>query len=225
MALDSLLRANDKMSHPVSRTTGPITVSFSGFELCSLPWILLPTSLASGPEISIELNVRGCFVIQLSTFFTELRSALLLLNCKSFCILSHHLLFVKNFFLFCSIKTFKRNCSCFHSKALLSEATHLYYHTAILLSRTFFDFFNCFFKRNNSSLQLVYITMRYSLCQANFSNILSFLFCNKKAVNTSISSCFLPESISCYRNKISQQKKKRLPETMICFRSDRESKR
>ena len=54
------------MSHPVSRTTGPITVSFSGFELCSLPWILLPTSLASGPH-SIELNVRGCFVIQLST--------------------------------------------------------------------------------------------------------------------------------------------------------------
>ena len=131
----------------------------------------------------------------------------------------------RTFFFFCSIKTFKRNRSCFHSKALLSEATRLYYHTAILLSRTFFDFFNCFFKRNNSSLQLVYITMRYSLCQANFSNILSFLFCNKKAVNTSISSCFLPESISCYRNKISQQKKKRLPETMICFRSDRESKR
>ena len=108
------------------------------------------------------------------------------------------------FFFFCSIKTFKRNRSYFRSKALFSEATHLYYHTAILLSRTFFDFFNCFFKRNNSSLQLVYITMRYSLCQANFSNILSFLFCNKKAVNTSISSCFLPESISCYRNKISQ---------------------
>ena len=43
------------------------TVCFR-FELRSLPWILLPTSLASGPEISIELNVRGCFVIQLSTF-------------------------------------------------------------------------------------------------------------------------------------------------------------
>ena len=75
------------------------TVCFR-FELRSLPWILLPTSLASGPEISIELNVRGCFVIQLSTFFTELRSALLLLNCKSFCILSYHLVFVKNFFSF-----------------------------------------------------------------------------------------------------------------------------
>ena len=64
------------MSHPVSRTTGPITVSFSGFELCSLPWILLPTSLASGPH-SIELNVRGCFVIQLSTYSVLSRSVLL----------------------------------------------------------------------------------------------------------------------------------------------------
>ena len=64
------------MSHPVSRTTGPITVSFSGFELCSLPWILLPTSLASGPH-SIELNVRGCFVIQLSTCSVLSRSVLL----------------------------------------------------------------------------------------------------------------------------------------------------
>ena len=67
---------NNKMSHPVSRTTGPITVSFSGFELCSLPWILLPTSLASGPH-SIELNVRGCFVIQLSTCSVLSRSVLL----------------------------------------------------------------------------------------------------------------------------------------------------
>ena len=80
------------------------------FELRSLPWILPPTSLASGPEISIELNVRGCFVIQLSTFFTELRSALLLLNCKSFYILSHLLLFVKHFFFLFSIKIQKKMC-------------------------------------------------------------------------------------------------------------------
>src|SRR5699024_589718 len=112
-----------------------------------LPWILLPTSLASGPEISIELNVRGCFVIQLSTFFTELRSALLLLNCKSFYILSHLLVFVKHFFLFVFNQDSKENVffkthfftslidvkksiygRLFFSKPLLSQATLILYH-------------------------------------------------------------------------------------------------
>ena len=141
MALDSLLRANDKMSHPVSRTTGPITVSFSGFELCSLPWILLPTSLASGPEISIELNVRGCFVIQLSTFSAELRSALLLSNCKSFYILSHLLVFVKNFFLFLFNQDFQEKSFLlsFKSFALRSNSFILSYCDSFV--KNFFRFF------------------------------------------------------------------------------------
>ena len=131
------------------------TVCFR-FELRSLPWILLPTSLASGPEISIELNVRGCFVIQLSTFFTELRSALLLLNCKSFYILSHLLVFVKHFFLFVFNQDSKENVfskthfftslidvkksiygRLFFSKPLLSQATLIFYHMTFLLSSTF----------------------------------------------------------------------------------------
>ena len=146
------------------------TVCFR-FELRSLPWILLPTSLASGPEISIELNVRGCFVIQLSTFFTELRSALLLLNCKSFYILSHLLVFVKHFFLFVFNQDSKENVfskthfftslidvkksiygRLFFSKPLLSQATLTFYHMTFLLSSTFYSLL-CFCQKKQKRIR------------------------------------------------------------------------
>ena len=96
---------------PVSRTTGPLTALYCclGSNFVLFHGSVSPTSLASGPEISIELNVRGCFVIQLSTCFAELCSTFRfsLLNCKSFYILSHQLSFVKNFFLFVYPKTFE----------------------------------------------------------------------------------------------------------------------
>ena len=44
--------------------------------------------------LSVELNVQGCFVIQLSSF------ALLLLSRRSFIILSRYSVCVKNFFIF-----------------------------------------------------------------------------------------------------------------------------
>ncbi|WP_204246097.1 hypothetical protein, partial [Eubacterium sp. An3] len=96
---------------------------------------LSPTSLASGSEYSIELNVRGCFVIQLSTYSAELHRPHLLLNRKSFCILSHPLLFVKHFFLL-FFSSFFQGQKLF---LLLSEATVIFYHIFFICQALFYS--------------------------------------------------------------------------------------
>ena len=126
------------MSSPVSRTTGSFTALYCclGSNFVLFLGSVLPTSLASGPEISIELNVRGCFVIQLSTCFAELvQLFFLLLNCKSFYILSCQLLFVKHFFSFVFYFLLRKQ----KLFSLLSEATVIFYHIFLICQALFYS--------------------------------------------------------------------------------------
>ena len=111
---------------PVSRTTGPLTALYCclGSNFVLFHGSVSPTSLASGPEISIELNVRGCFVIQLSTYFTELCSAFCFWTAKAF--IFYHISFcLSSTFLFYFLFLFFRNKKlfCFSQKQLLYSIT------------------------------------------------------------------------------------------------------
>ena len=100
---------------PVSRTTGPLTALYCclGSNFVLFHGSVSPTSLASGSEISIELNVRGCFVIQLSTCSLLSRAKAFIFYHISFC-LSSTFLFYFLFLFFRNKKLF-----CFSQKQLL----------------------------------------------------------------------------------------------------------
>ena len=72
-----------------------------------------------------------------------------LLPCESFYILSHRLLFVKNFFKFFQLLFLNPSCfpllSFSEEVVLLCRATFISYHTCFILSRTFFIYLKIFF--------------------------------------------------------------------------------
>ena len=72
-----------------------------------------------------------------------------LLSCESFYILSHRLLFVKNFFQVFSTSFSKLSyfllLSFSEEVVLLCRATFIFYHTCFILSRTFFIYLKIFF--------------------------------------------------------------------------------
>ena len=130
------------------------------FELRSLPWIHLAdiTRFRTRNLNWIERSRLFCYSV-INLLYRTL-FGFLLLNCKSFCILSHQLSFVKNFFLFVYPKTSEWKVLCCHkTAAFFSQATLIFYHADFHLSRTFFFYFNFLFKRNSSLLQLVYVIM------------------------------------------------------------------
>ena len=112
---------------PVSRTTGPLTALYCclGSNFVLFHGSVSPTSLASGPEISIELNVRGCFVIQLSTYFAELCSAFCFWTAKSF-VLYHNFFCLSRTFSFLFIQDFQAKNSFFQSKLLKLCVSNFY---------------------------------------------------------------------------------------------------
>ena len=92
----------------------------------------------------------------------------------SFCILSCCFCFVKNFFNFFSKKFFS---------SFSPQATLIFYHAVLSLSRTFFIFFSKkFFQFFVSHKQLLYDTIHFSVCQQLFLLFSSFYRCVLQAV-------------------------------------------
>ena len=156
-----------------------ITVVF-GFELIrSVPWIPLPTSLAWEPEwnLWIERSRLFCYsVINLLRGFQR----------ESFYILSHHFVFVKNFFnLFFSkllsltgnlfiithsnylSRTFLRNSYVFLSKAFILMRNDWYNITLHHCRQHFFHFFLFFF---STAISLFYLLFSSHFIELHFSH-------------------------------------------------------